>query len=41
MCAPWGAMPVERLRWIAFAHLEADECGSVNDFLEVAPNACS
>ncbi len=32
-------MPVERLRWLAFAHLEADECGSVNDFLQVAPNA--
>jgi flavorubredoxin len=32
-------MPVERLRWIAFAHLEADECGSVNDFLSVAPDA--
>jgi flavorubredoxin len=32
-------MPVERLRWIAFAHLEADECGSVNDFLVVAPHA--
>ena len=32
-------MPVEKLRWIAFAHLEADECGSVNDFLEVAPHA--
>jgi flavorubredoxin len=32
-------MPVERLRWIAFAHLEADECGAVNDFLTVAPNA--
>jgi len=32
-------MPVERLRWIAFAHLEADECGSVNDFLQVAPHA--
>jgi flavorubredoxin len=32
-------MPVDRLRWIAFAHLEADECGSVNDFLAVAPNA--
>ena len=32
-------MPVERLRWIAFAHLEADECGGVNDFLEVAPHA--
>lgn len=32
-------LPVERLRWIAFAHLEADECGSVNDFLQVAPHA--
>ncbi|MCA1710656.1 MAG: MBL fold metallo-hydrolase [Actinobacteria bacterium] len=32
-------MPVERLRWIGFAHLEADECGAVNDFLAVAPHA--
>jgi flavorubredoxin len=32
-------MPVDRLRWIAFAHLEADECGSVNEFLAVAPHA--
>ena len=32
-------MPVERLRWIAFAHLEADECGSVNEFLAAAPHA--
>jgi flavorubredoxin len=32
-------MPVERLRWIAFAHVEADECGAVNDFLAVAPHA--
>jgi flavorubredoxin len=32
-------MPVERLRWIAFAHLEADECGAVNEFLEAAPHA--
>jgi len=32
-------MPVERLRWIAFAHLEADECGAVDEFLEVAPHA--
>ncbi len=32
-------MPVGRLRWIAFAHVEADECGAVNDFLEVAPHA--
>lgn len=32
-------LPVERLRWIAFAHVEADECGAVNDFLDVAPHA--
>lgn len=32
-------LPVERLRWIAFAHIEADECGAVNEFLEVAPHA--
>ncbi|MCU1602322.1 MAG: Anaerobic nitric oxide reductase flavorubredoxin [Frankiales bacterium] len=31
--------PVGRLRWIAFAHVEADECGSVNEFLEEAPHA--
>jgi flavorubredoxin len=32
-------LPVDRLRWIAFAHLEADECGAVNEFLDVAPHA--
>ncbi|HEY7430053.1 MAG TPA: hypothetical protein VH641_04890 [Streptosporangiaceae bacterium] len=32
-------MPLTRLRWIAFAHLEADECGAVNDFLTAAPHA--
>lgn len=32
-------MPVERLRWIAFSHIEADECGAANEFLEVAPQA--
>src|SRR5579871_4704246 len=32
-------LPVERLRWIGFAHMEADECGAVNDFLQVAPHA--
>src|SRR3954454_14846752 len=32
-------LPVERLRWIAFSHVEADECGAMNEFLEVAPNA--
>ena len=32
-------MPVERLRWITFGHVEADECGSMNMFLEAAPQA--
>src|SRR5262249_44656529 len=32
-------MRVERLGWIAFAHLEADECGAVNEFLGAAPHA--
>jgi flavorubredoxin len=31
--------PLERLRWIMFGHVEADECGSMNEFLAVAPNA--
>jgi flavorubredoxin len=31
--------PVEELRWISFGHYEADECGSMNDWLAVAPNA--
>ena len=32
-------LPVESLRWISFAHVEADECGSMNEFLAVAPDA--
>ena len=32
-------MPLSRLRWIAFAHLEAEECGAVNEFLAAAPHA--
>jgi len=32
-------MPVERLRYLAFSHFEADECGSLNEFLAAAPNA--
>ena len=27
------------LRYISWSHLEADECGAVNDFLQVAPQA--
>ena len=32
-------MPVERLRYIGFSHFEADECGSLNEFLAVASAA--
>jgi flavorubredoxin len=32
-------MPVDQLRWIAFGHVEADECGSMNDWLAAAPRA--
>jgi flavorubredoxin len=27
------------LRWIGFSHFEADECGALNQWLKVAPNA--
>ena len=32
-------LPPERLRYIALSHFEADECGSLNDFLALAPAA--
>lgn len=32
-------MPIERLRWISFGHIEADECGAMNLWLEAAPEA--
>ncbi len=32
-------LPPETLRWIAFSHVEADECGSLNEWLAVAPSA--
>jgi flavorubredoxin len=28
-----------RLRWISFSHFESDECGALNHWLEVAPQA--
>lgn len=31
--------PLDRLRWLAFGHVEADECGSLNQWLAAAPNA--
>ena len=32
-------IPPDRLRWIAYGHFEADECGAMNEWLAVAPNA--
>ena len=32
-------IPPESLRWIAFGHYEADECGAMNEWLAVAPQA--
>ena len=34
-----AVMPLERLRYVAFSHFEADECGALNDFLRAAPRA--
>lgn len=31
--------PIERLRWITFGHVEADECGAMNELLAAAPQA--
>jgi flavorubredoxin len=30
---------VTKLKWVGFSHVEADECGALNDWLEVAPQA--
>lgn len=32
-------MPVERLRYVAFSHVEADECGALEHWLAAAPHA--
>lgn len=32
-------MDPARLRWIGFSHFEVDECGSLNEWLKVAPHA--
>jgi len=32
-------IPPEKLRWIAFGHYEADECGAMNEWLAIAPKA--
>ena len=32
-------IPVESLRWVSFGHVESDECGAMNLWLEAAPHA--
>ena len=32
-------MDLRRLRWIAFSHIEADECGALGEWLAAAPDA--
>ena len=32
-------IPVDRLRWVSFGHVEADECGAMNAWLAAAPYA--
>ena len=32
-------IPLDQLRWISFGHVEADECGAMNQWLAAAPRA--
>lgn len=32
-------LSVDTLRWVSFGHVEADECGSMNEWLAIAPHA--
>jgi flavorubredoxin len=34
-----AVMPIERLRHVGLSHVEADECGALNQLLQVAPTA--
>lgn len=34
-----AVLPVERLRYVGLSHFEADECGSLNQWLALAPQA--
>ncbi|MGV7220173.1 MAG: MBL fold metallo-hydrolase [Nitrospinales bacterium] len=34
-----SVMPSNTLRYISFSHVEADECGSLNEWLKVAPES--
>jgi flavorubredoxin len=32
-------IPIDKLRWVTFGHVEADECGAMNQLLAAAPQA--
>jgi len=32
-------VPADQMRWISFGHVEADECGSMNEWLAMAPQS--
>jgi flavorubredoxin len=32
-------IPLSQIKWIGFSHFEVDECGALNEWLQVAPNA--
>jgi flavorubredoxin len=32
-------IPIQKLRWLGFGHFEADECGSMNEWLAASHNA--
>jgi flavorubredoxin len=34
-----SVMPITALRWVSFGHAEPDECGSIVELLQTAPNA--
>ena len=34
-----SVLPIEKLRYISFCHVEADECGALNEFLDAAPDS--
>ena len=34
-----AVLPMSSLRWIGFGHVEADECGAMNQWLDAAPHA--
>jgi flavorubredoxin len=34
-----SAIPLAKLKYVAFSHFEADECGALNEWLEAAPHA--